>query len=87
MDVTTLAALGQGWNDDHMDGWGWGMMAVVLVLVIVLIGAIVYFATRDASHRSSRGGADALDVLDHRFARGEIDEEEYRARRDMLRGR
>jgi putative membrane protein len=31
-------------------------------------------------------GTDAHRILDERFARGEIDEEEYRRRRDVLRG-
>jgi putative membrane protein len=73
-------------DDDHMDGWGWGVMAFVLLLVVVLIGALVYFIARDTGHRSARSGSDPADVLDHRFARGEIDEEEYRKRRDILRG-
>ena len=85
--VMTAAAAGQRWmDDDHMDGWGWAMMAVVLLLVLVALGALIYFVARDAGHRGARGGSDPLDLLDHRFARGEIDEDEYRKRRDILRG-
>jgi uncharacterized membrane protein len=36
---------------------------------------------RAAGHRET-----ALDVLDARYARGEIDDEEYRARRAVLSG-
>jgi putative membrane protein len=72
-------------DDDHMDGWGWGVMGFVLLLVVLLIGTLIYFAARDSGHRSARSGADPIDVLDHRFARGEIDDEEYRTRRDVLR--
>ena len=73
-------------DDDHMDGGGWGVMAFVLLLVVVVIGALIYFVARDSGHRSARSGSDPADVLDHRFARGEIDEDEYRKRRDILRG-
>ena len=86
--ATTLATLAaQPYMDhDHMDGWGWGVMAFVLLLVVVLIGALIYFVARDTGHRSARSGSDPVGVLDHRFAQGEIDEEEYRKRRDILRG-
>jgi putative membrane protein len=62
------------------------MMGLVLLLAVVLIGTLIYFAARDSGNRSARSGADPVDVLDHRFARGEIDDEEYRKRRDILRG-
>lgn len=37
------------------------------------------------AHRGRPGPADPLDVLDHRFAAGEIDADEYRSRRTTLR--
>jgi uncharacterized membrane protein len=46
----------------------------------------MYFIARGTGHQSARSGSDPVDVLNHRFARGEIDEEEYRKRRDILRG-
>ena len=78
--------LGQMWVRDgrHMgDGWWWVMgvawlvfLAAVLVVAVVLVQHLV---------RSSSRRAGAEDVLAERFARGEIDEQEYRARRDTLR--
>jgi len=84
MVMATFAA--QRFGDDHMDGWGWGMMAVVFLVAVALIGMVVYFVARDTSARSQRSGPDALEILDQRFARGEIDEDEYRKRRAALRG-
>lgn len=85
--MTALVPLAQQWMDnDHMDGWGWVMMAFVLLLVVGLIAALIYAFARD-SRSSSHGGfrdPSAIDVLDHRFARGEIDDEEYRKRRELL---
>lgn len=74
----------QRWMDgDHMDGWGW-VMGIGMLLVLVLIVALVFFLVRE-SGRHSGGGPGAQDALDHRFARGEIDEDEYRKRRDILK--
>lgn len=82
--LTIASAVMQRWGDDHMgDGWGWVMMAFIVVLGLALIGAVIYLATRDTRTRDS-GSPSARDVLDHRFARGEIDDEEYRTRRELL---
>jgi putative membrane protein len=87
MTFMLVAAVSQhGMDDDHMGGWGWGMLAFVILLVIAVVGVLIYFVARDSGGRGGRSGPDPVDVLDHRFARGEIDEEEYRNRRDILRG-
>jgi putative membrane protein len=58
------------------DGVGWLVfLAAIVVLAVVLVRQYRGPAT---SGRSARA------VLDERFARGEIDEEEYRRRRDAL---
>jgi putative membrane protein len=75
------------------DGWGWGGWIVMTVLMVVfwavVITAIV-LAIRYASAGGQRtqGGSStktAEDVLAERFARGEIDDEEYRRRMSLLR--
>jgi putative membrane protein len=53
----------------------WGFVAWVVVTLLRSSG----------SPRPNR--RDAEDVLDERFARGEIDEDEYRQRRDTLQSR
>jgi putative membrane protein len=76
--------LAQMYEGDHMDhGWWWAMgitwlvvAAVVVVLVVVLVR---HFGNGPAGRRS------AEDALDGRYARGEIDDDEYRRRRDTLR--
>jgi putative membrane protein len=78
-----------GWHG----GWGWGAwlaMSLVMLLFWGLIIAAVIAVIRSwrPGPREGRGGSsDALRLLDERFARGEIDEEEYRKRRDLLAGR
>jgi putative membrane protein len=83
--LLTAAVDAQRWMDgDHMDGWGW-VMGIGMLLVLVLIVALVFFLVRE-SGRNSGSGPGAQDALDHRFARGEIDEDEYRKRREILKG-
>jgi putative membrane protein len=84
--LVTATVDAQRWMDgDHMDGWGW-VMGIGVLLVLVLIAALVFFLVRESGRNSSgAGGPSAQDALDHRFARGEIDEDEYRKRRDILK--
>lgn len=66
---------------------GWGMMPMTLwglVILAVLVAAAVLLVR--LAPRAGRGGADAAEqVLAARFARGEIDEQEYRTRLATLR--
>lgn len=74
-----------GW--DHMWGWGWGVMIVGMffwVALVVLLVWLVVSATRRSQHPPSGVGRRALGILDERYARGEIDREEYLARRADL---
>jgi putative membrane protein len=83
------------WNDGWgMHGWGgwWGMLVLLLVLFLLLAGVVllaVSLARSGGGAGSSREpGTSAADrLLDERYARGEIDEQEYLHRRAVLRGR
>ncbi|WP_084027841.1 SHOCT domain-containing protein [Mycobacterium avium] len=76
------------------DGWGWGgwvVLCVVMVLfwaavITAIVLAIRYLVASDrASGRSARYVPPRpQDVLAERFARGEIDEDEYRQRMTLL---
>jgi putative membrane protein len=57
-----------------------GLLAVVVGLVVVAWRS----GTRASGGETSRGPSSARRILDERFARGEIDDEEYRARRRAL---
>lgn len=84
-------------NSDHQ---GWGMMNdggagawVSLVLMLAVLVALVVTAVLVLRHtRPALPGAGPASVppaqllLDERFARGEIDEDEYRHRRTILLG-
>jgi putative membrane protein len=64
--------------------WHWG---IGLLLCAVVIGLVVWAVSRAMSQRSSSAspGGGAEDVLRHRFAAGEIDEEEFNRRLETLR--
>lgn len=66
-----------------MHGWGgdwhmWGMWWIWL-LVAAVIGVVVWLLARNAARRgpSDSGGESPAQALKRRYARGEIDEQEY----------
>ena len=76
-----------GWHD----GWSWWAMVLSMVvfwaLVVAGIVLVVRAVGRPARPRSGDDGASGRRILDERFARGEIDEAEYRSRRDAMASR
>jgi len=80
---------GMNQPDGMMTWWmgGWGGLVSIL-LITALIALIVWALTRDGrrSAPTTDGAADdALAVLEKRFARGEIDQDEFTRRRAALR--
>lgn len=82
-----------GWGmHDGMGVFGWLLMVFLLLLLIALIAAVVLLLVRSSGRGAALGGragakpSQAEHMLDERFARGEIDEEEYLHRRSVLRG-
>ncbi|MBL3705128.1 hypothetical protein GI582_20730 [Sulfitobacter sp. BDSS02] len=78
---------------DHMMGWGYGnglgmMFGPVLWLIVLglIVAAVIWFVRRlDAqSFPTAQKGGGALAELDMRLARGEIDAEDYAARKKLL---
>ncbi|MBO1334422.1 SHOCT domain-containing protein [Streptomyces sp. VRA16 Mangrove soil] len=75
------------WYDHDGGGWGWFAMSAGMLLFWLLIGLAAVLAFRALS-RTERTlpprGAGPEQLLDERFARGDIDEDEYRRRREVL---
>jgi len=75
-------------------GWGWGAWLAMVVVMVVFWGAVTWVVvtlvrrTSEPSQSHSVGTpvpmADPLRILDERYARGEVDDEEYHRRRDVL---
>ena len=77
------------WGDGHMAGWGaWGlgMLLFGLLWMALLVALPVYLVYRltAGSETTDRTEESALAVLQERYARGEIDDEEFERRRARL---
>jgi putative membrane protein len=78
------------WYDGN--GWGWGGWAVMALMMIAFWAVVIaagfavvrwLSAIRNAS--SANGPGRAEELLAERFARGEIEEDEFRKRAALLR--
>lgn len=79
-----------GWYDGygHMDNDAWLSMGIMMTLIglllIVAIGLMIRWAT-GGSKEETRRQPDPMAILDERFARGEMDTDDYETRRTALR--
>ena len=78
-----------------MGGWGGGwmgpfMMIFWLVVLGLAVAAVVWFIRSTSSHSVLQpqrdGRSRGIEVLDERYARGEINRDEYMQKRNDLRG-
>ena len=87
------------WHGDW-SGADWALMSVMMILFWGAVVAGIVWLVRGSGDRNRRtnprttvpkadanGGSHARNILDERYARGELSDEEYRARRDVLSGR
>ena len=84
---------GDGYGMHDGSGAGFWVMAVLMLVVLVAVLAFLYLlvvrsgGTSPRDQAASPGEGKAADrLLDERFARGEIEEDEYRRRRAVLHG-
>ena len=71
------------WYGNGMGAGGWVAMILAMAIfwgLVILAGVMIF---RGSGNRSQSRGA--LEILDERFARGDINREEYEARRAVLR--
>lgn len=80
------------WYGNGMGGWGYALMTVSMVLfwglVILGVVALIRYLTRAPQHRGNARASRPTpeQLLAERFARGEIDEQEYQSRLATLHG-
>ena len=68
-------------------GWGGGWMALWMVLFWGGVALLVVWGLRALDPRTRDDDSRASRILDERFARGEIDDEEYARMSSAIRGR
>jgi putative membrane protein len=80
------------WYNHNLGGWGWFAMSASMILfwVLIITAAVMLFRVLGRQHEHSHAphphsashpaAPTPEQVLADRFARGEIDEEEYRRR-------
>jgi putative membrane protein len=70
------------------DSWGYGQwigMSLMMVLFwVVVVGLVVWVVRSTRPVDSSEAPRSPYDILAERFARGEIDEDEFTRRRDLI---
>jgi putative membrane protein len=65
----------------HYGTWGGGWL---MIFWIVLVIALIFFFVIYSRQSNQRRNKSALDILNERYARGEIDEEEYEKKKKNL---
>ncbi len=79
-----------GWEGVGHHGWGFmhGPFSIVLfILFLFLVFAVFKRVFRGKGMCSHGTSTAALDTLSERFAKGEIEEEEFRTKREILKSR
>lgn len=68
-------------------GYGWGliMMIGVLVIVVLVIFALSRYLQNSGSTSQNNSSSKAIEILDERYARGEITDEEYKKKKAEMK--
>ena len=77
---------GGNWSVGAWIMMGVGMLIFWGLLIALLVAAVRLMTSRQESSASAQTQLSAGEILDQRFARGEIDEDEYSRRQKVLSG-
>ena len=75
------------WQGYGLMGFGW----IWMIIPVVLIGLLIYAAVKQADNSGRRydakyqGSSQAMEILNQKFANGEINEEEYKRKKELLK--
>lgn len=67
-------------------GFGMILMGLIWLLILALIVTLIWFLIRKGSNSTTRSSEESpMDILSKRYARGEIDEEEYQRMKKRIK--
>lgn len=66
-------------------GWGWLMMIGVVAFTILGVVALVRYLHNSGRPNYQSAGNNALNILNEKFAKGEISEEEYKSKKAEIK--
>ena len=66
---------GYGWGTGNMMGWFGG--GIVMIILWVLFVALIVWVVREVGGRNAHHSSQALNILKERYARGEINKDEF----------
>ena len=75
---------GYGYHDGFYGGGGFFMMLLVLIIVLAAVFIIVRTKKQGTISQFSQSDSSALKILNERFAKGEISEEEYKKMKETI---
>jgi uncharacterized membrane protein len=86
--AVTLVPFGGTWHDWGHGGPEWWFVFVVLFWILVVGGILLVFrgSRRWTTHSVPAQRESALEVLERRFAEGQLTAEDYQTRRRILSG-
>ncbi len=65
--------------------WGFGMIIPVILIGLVIYAIVRFSQTNHKNDINNNLGNDGLDILNKRYANGEISEEEYIQKKKQLK--
>lgn len=75
------------WHDMNWHGWEGHMFSWWSIIVMgVLIIAVTLIILRSEAEQPASGNDTALDILERRYAQGEIDHDEFEQKKRDLQG-
>ena len=85
--LTAIADQGRWYSSDHMwgsGGWMWGSMFMWIILIALVVLGFFAFSKSNTDHPNQTMVSTPLDLLNVRYAKGEINQQEYESHKKAL---
>ncbi|OAA84857.1 SHOCT domain-containing protein [Clostridium ljungdahlii] len=76
-----------GYYGYGMMGYGWGLLMMICMIALTILAAVAlirYLHQSSKPNNQTSGNNNALNILNERYARGELTEEEYRNKKTQI---